>query len=186
MASEPETTVQYLFQDQILDTDRRELRRGAERIALGPQVFDLLVYLLRNREHVVSKDDLLRYYRGETELAIEHLRRAMRLSPLDPTLYQMQVGTGFAHLLAGRFNEASSWAEKAFREEPNYLVAAAVTAASHALAGRLEQATQAMARVRLIDPSLRLSNLKDWFPIRRPEHFSLWADGLRKAGLPEQ
>jgi DNA-binding winged helix-turn-helix (wHTH) protein len=59
MASEPETTVQYLFQDQILDTDRRELTRGAERIALGPQVFDLLVYLLRNREHVVSKDDLL-------------------------------------------------------------------------------------------------------------------------------
>jgi DNA-binding response OmpR family regulator len=58
-ASEPETTVQYLFQEQVLDTDRRELRRGAERIAIGPQVFDLLVYLLRNREHVVSKDDLL-------------------------------------------------------------------------------------------------------------------------------
>jgi DNA-binding winged helix-turn-helix (wHTH) protein len=51
--------VQYLFQDQILDTDRRELTRGAERIALGLQVFDILVYLLRNREHVVSKDDLL-------------------------------------------------------------------------------------------------------------------------------
>jgi DNA polymerase/3'-5' exonuclease PolX len=67
-----------------------------------------------------------------------HKAGKMRLSPLDPTLYQMQVGTGFAHLLAGRFDEASSWAEKSFREEPNYLVAAAVTAASHALAGRLE------------------------------------------------
>jgi len=30
-----------------------------------------------------------------------------------------------------------------------------------------------------------MSNLKDWFPIRRPEHFAIWADGLRKAGLPE-
>src|SRR5438270_8925557 len=51
--------VHYLFEEQTLDTARRELRCGAERIALGPQVFDLLVYLLRNREHVVSKDDLL-------------------------------------------------------------------------------------------------------------------------------
>ena len=127
---------------------------------------------------------LLRFYRGETDVAIEHLARAMRLSPLDPTQYQMQVGTGFAHLLAGRFDEASSWAEMALREEPNYLPAAAVTAASHALAGRLEEARQAMARLRRIDPALRLSNLNDWFPIRRPEHFAIWADGLRRAGLP--
>jgi hypothetical protein len=113
---------------------------------------------------------LLRFYRGETDVAIEHLARAMRLSPLDPTLYQMLDGTGFAHLLAGRFDEASSWAEKAFREEPNYLPAAAVTAASHALAGRLDEARQAMARFRQIDPALYMSNLKDWFPVRRPEH----------------
>jgi DNA-binding response OmpR family regulator len=51
--------VQYLFEDYVLDTDRRELKRGSELIAIGPQVFDLLMYLLRNRERVVSKDDLL-------------------------------------------------------------------------------------------------------------------------------
>ena len=128
---------------------------------------------------------LAQIYRGETDLAIEHLARGMRLSPLDPTQYQTHVGTGFAHLLAGRFDEASSWAERALREEPDYLPAAAVTAASYALAGRLEVAQQAMARLRQINPRLRLSNLKDWFPIRRPEHFTKWADGLRKAGLPE-
>jgi TolB-like protein len=128
---------------------------------------------------------LLRFYRGETDVAIEHLARAMRLSPLDPTLYQMRVGTGFAHLLGGRFDDASSWAGKSLLEEPNYLPAAAVTAASHALAGRLEEARQAMARLRVIDPALRLSNLKDWFPIRLPEHFTIWANGLRIAGLPE-
>ena len=126
---------------------------------------------------------LLRNYRGETDVAIEHLARAMRLSPLDPTLYHMQTGTGFAHLLAGRFDDASSWAEKAYREEPNYLPAAAVTAASHALAGRLEDARQAMARLRQIDPALRVSTFTRLF--RRPEHFAMWADGLRKAGLPE-
>jgi TolB-like protein/class 3 adenylate cyclase len=128
---------------------------------------------------------LLRFYRGEPEIAIEHLTRAMRLSPLDPTLYQMQVGTAFSHLFAGRFDDASAWAEKAFREAPNYLPAAAVAAASHALAGRLEEARQAMSRLRQIDPALRISNLEHWFPLRRSEDFARWAESLRKAGLPD-
>src|SRR3954465_248427 len=51
--------VQYLFEDYALDPDRRELTRHAEAVAIGPKVFDLLLYLVQNREHVVSKDDLL-------------------------------------------------------------------------------------------------------------------------------
>src|SRR5262249_34284672 len=53
-----ESDVQFAFCDHVLDVDRRELRRGSELIALEPQVFDLLVYLLQNRDRVVSKDDL--------------------------------------------------------------------------------------------------------------------------------
>jgi TolB-like protein len=51
--------VKYLFANQILDTDRRELRRGTKSVAVEPQVFDLLVHLVENRERVVSKDDLI-------------------------------------------------------------------------------------------------------------------------------
>ncbi len=51
--------MRYLFEDCALDTDRRELRRGGGLISVEPQVFDLLVHLVRNRERVVSKDDLL-------------------------------------------------------------------------------------------------------------------------------
>ena len=51
--------MEYLFADHSLDPDRRELRRGSEPIAVEPQVFDLLVYLIENRERVVSKDDLI-------------------------------------------------------------------------------------------------------------------------------
>jgi TolB-like protein len=50
--------LQFRFGDHSLDTDRRELRRGGALIALEPQVFDLLVYLVQNRDRVVSKDDL--------------------------------------------------------------------------------------------------------------------------------
>jgi len=51
--------LRYLFDDYVLDTDRRELWRGTDIIPVTPQVFDLLEYLIRNRERVVSKDDLI-------------------------------------------------------------------------------------------------------------------------------
>lgn len=49
----------YCFEDFALDGERRELRRGNELVPVEPQVFDLLQFLIRNRERVVSKDDLV-------------------------------------------------------------------------------------------------------------------------------
>ena len=51
--------MRYFFEDYALDTDRRELHRGPNVVPTTPQVFDLLDYLIRNRERVVSKDDLV-------------------------------------------------------------------------------------------------------------------------------
>ena len=51
--------MKIVFGEHVLDPDRRELARGSEAIAIGPQVFDVLVHLVRNRERVVSKDELL-------------------------------------------------------------------------------------------------------------------------------
>lgn len=126
-----------------------------------------------------------RISRGEPDVAIERFQHAMRLSPLDPEMVRMQAGMALAHLLAGRFDMALSWAEKAVRELPSFAMARSVIAASHALAGRADEAKQAMQRLRQLNPALRLSNLKDWIPFRRPQDLALFADGLRKAGLPE-
>ena len=52
-------TVQFYFGNHKLDADRRELRRGSTLVAVEPQVFDLLVYLVKNRDRVVTKDDLI-------------------------------------------------------------------------------------------------------------------------------
>jgi DNA-binding winged helix-turn-helix (wHTH) protein len=51
--------LRYLFEEYAFDTDRRELHRGADVVSVAPQVFDLLDYLIRNRGHVISKDDLI-------------------------------------------------------------------------------------------------------------------------------
>ena len=52
--------MRYIFENYAIDTDRRELHRGADVVSVAPQVFDLLDYLIRNRERVVSKDDLIK------------------------------------------------------------------------------------------------------------------------------
>jgi len=51
--------VLFSFEDFTLDMGRRELRRGSQNIALEPQVFDLLVYVIQNRDRVVSRDELI-------------------------------------------------------------------------------------------------------------------------------
>jgi TolB-like protein len=127
----------------------------------------------------------LRIWSAEPDDAIERLAHAMRLSPLDSEMYRMQAGTAMAHLLAGRFDTASSWAEKAFRDLPCFLIVVSIIAASHALAGRMDEALRAMNHLRQLDPTLRISNLKDWLPFRRPNDLATFADGLRRAGLPE-
>jgi hypothetical protein len=109
----------------------------------------------------------------------------MRLSPLDPGLFQMQTGTAMAHMFARRFDAAIAWAEKASSELPNILRVCAFSAASYALAGRSDEARRAMQHVRRIDPALSISNVDEWVVLRRPQDLATFVDGLRKAGLPE-
>jgi tetratricopeptide (TPR) repeat protein len=123
---------------------------------------------------------------GEPDLAIEHLARAMRLSPLDPLLFTMQGVTAFAHFFAGRYDEATAWAEKAFWQRPNILATLRIAAVSNAFAGRIEEARKAVARALELDPGMRISTLKDRIGVfRRPEDYAKYAEGLRIAGLPE-
>ena len=127
----------------------------------------------------------VKIYLGEPEMAIEHMAHAMRLNPLDPLILGMQNGTAAAHFLAGRYDAASSWAEKALQQNSNFLPGIRMAAASHALSGRLAQAEKALTRMREIDPELRISNLAELVPFRAAQDFARYVDGLRKAGLPE-
>jgi TolB-like protein len=127
----------------------------------------------------------VRVFRGEPDLALDHAERAMRLNPLDPSMYGIHGAMAYAHFLVGRYDMASSWAEKAMRGNPDFLLAIYIFAASNALAGRLEPAQKGMARARECSPDLRTSNLGDLAPFRRAEDRALFAKGLREAGLPE-
>jgi TolB-like protein len=127
----------------------------------------------------------LRVWLGKPNVAIEHFARAMRLSPLDPVISYAQVGTAHALFFAGRYDEASSWARTALRELPDTLPGLRIAAASDACAGRLDNAKRAMARMRQVDPMRSISNLGDVLGPYAPEEFARYAEGVRKAGLPE-
>jgi TolB-like protein len=126
----------------------------------------------------------IRLFRGEPEVAAEHLTRAIRLSPFDPLVFKMHAALAYAHFFAGCYDDASAMAANALGARPNYLTAVRAGAASHALAGRPDKARSLMMNMRKRHPALRISNLMDLLPFCRSQDFDRWAGGLQKAGLP--
>jgi TolB-like protein len=127
----------------------------------------------------------MRIWRGEPDQAIERIAHGLRLSPLGPDVQRMEVGTAMAHLLAGRTEDAVSWAERASRHMSDQALPITILAAIYARAGRGNEAKLAMQQLRRLDPTLRLSNLGAWLPFQRPQDLENFGDALREAGLPE-
>src|SRR5438132_12906897 len=110
----------------------------------------------------------------------------MRLKPLNPRETAARAGTAHAYFFLGRYDEAASWAATALQDNPDYQPGLRIAAASNAMAGRPEQAHKAVARRRLLNPTLRVSTLKDVLgPFRPAEDLLRYEEGLRQAGLPE-
>ncbi|MFN4142879.1 BTAD domain-containing putative transcriptional regulator [Aestuariivirga sp.] len=122
---------------------------------------------------------------GEPDRAIDHVTRAMHMSPHDPSLSNMRRAIAFAYFVAGRYEEAISASDVAVAIPQNLIFGYATVAASAAILGRQAQAGAAMEKLRLADPTLRVSSLPDRYPLRRESDRQRWQEGLRKAGLPE-
>jgi TolB-like protein len=155
-------------------------------LEVGAALIDRALVLNSNFAEAWLWGGWVKNYLGEPETAIERFARAMRLSPLDPRVTAMRSGTAHAHFFLGRYDEAASWAAMALQDRPDYQPGLRIAAASNAMAGRPEQAQQAMARLRQLNPALRVSTLNDVRgPYRRAEDLSRYEEGLRRAGLPE-
>jgi TolB-like protein len=126
-----------------------------------------------------------RVWIGEPETTIDHVARAMRLSPHDPQISNMYTCLATAHFFAGRPAEALQWTEQAALGLSNHLMTICIGAASAAFLGRVEEMHKAMARLKEVEPGFRVSRISELAPFRRREDFARLAEGLRKAGLPE-
>ena len=116
---------------------------------------------------------------------MDHLTTALRLAPFHPLSFKTHGAITYAHLIAGRYDQASLSAANALRGRPSYLTALRAAAASNALAGRINDAKTLVAQARGFDSTLCLSKLKGLFPFRRTCDFDRWAEGLQRAGVPD-
>ncbi len=128
---------------------------------------------------------LVRLWLGQPGVALDHNCRAIRLSPVDPLMGQMQTGVAHAHFVEGRHEEASLWAGRAIRSFANWLPGMIVATASAALCGRLAEAQSLASRLRSLDPTLRISNLRERLPFSRQDYLAPYEEGLRLAGVPD-
>ena len=119
---------------------------------------------------------------GQPEEAVRSFERAIRMSPLDPTLHRAFVGMGWAFIELGRFDEAIVAGKKAQRQNPSYSATYRCLASAFAHLGRDAEARAAAARLLEVDPAFTISAF-----IARggPSNAKLLIEGLRKAGLPE-
>ena len=122
---------------------------------------------------------------GRHEEAIEYFKRALRLSPLDPLIFAPQIGLAIANFLCGRYEEALQWGLTSLRHNPAWMGSRRFVIAFYALSGRIDDAKAAWESLRQIDPTIRISNIRARFPLRRDEDFARLAEGFRLAGMPE-
>jgi TolB-like protein/Tfp pilus assembly protein PilF len=151
----------------------------------GVSLVDQAITLNPNLVSAWANSGWMRVWLGEPRLAIEHFQRAVRLSPVDPQMFVIDAGMAGAYLIAGRFDEASTCADKALGRHTDYGPALRIATASHALAGHERAARNVLARLQRADPALRISNVKERAPYRRPKDIAKLIEGLRKAGLAE-
>jgi adenylate cyclase len=120
---------------------------------------------------------------GQYEEAIRSWERAVRLSPLDPVLYNTLAGIGQSLVELRRFDEAVAVTKKALRQNPSFLPTYRGLASALAHLGRDAEAREALARLLEVDRAFTISGWisRGW----SQTNSKLLIEGLRKAGLPE-
>ena len=151
----------------------------------GMALIDRAVVLNPNLAAAWRFSGFVKVFLGQPDEAIEPLERALRLSPLDPLIFIVQMGFIFAHFFAGRYEEALTAAKKSLAQNPSYVTAIIMAAVSAALAGREDEMTKAVGQLLKLNPSYRMSSFKNMWPLRRKQDWAAFDKGLQLTMLPE-
>ena len=148
-------------------------------LALNPN--SIVALTVSGRSHAAA---------GNTDVAIECLRRAARLNPLAGGGFRNNV-TSIAYFHAGQYETAIEFARRALLDSPNYVAPMRRLAALLGLLGRIGEAREVVQRLRTISPDMTISRVRAYLAVMSPpgaksSHFhDAMCEGLRRAGLPE-
>jgi TolB-like protein/Tfp pilus assembly protein PilF len=121
---------------------------------------------------------------GRSDEAIANQDIAIRSNPRDPSIFFRFTGIALAHYLAGRFDQATDWAERAVHLMPHWFYGHFLLAASHHEAGRAAEAEAVIVRCREILPDASIQ-LLDRLPLEDPKRMAQLRSSLRSAGLAD-
>ena len=119
---------------------------------------------------------------GQSDEAIGYFELALRMSPHDPLKAFFYSGTGAAHYMARRYEDAVEWAQNAIRERPEFTPGRRILCASLAQSGRADEASEELKTLRKLQTNLSIKWIEQHVPYtaRAMPHF---IEGMRKAGL---
>jgi len=159
----------------------------ADEHTLAAGIIERALALNPNSAHAWNAKGYVAYYQNQLSSAIEALKRAIRLSPLDPLGGYFSNGLTLATLAAGQYAEALGWADRALHEFPSSVFALRSKAIALIQLGCTEEARTSVKRLLELRPGLTIGECRAALTIRRlpSEVIALQLDSLRKAGMPE-
>jgi adenylate cyclase len=122
---------------------------------------------------------------GYPEEALVNIEDAIRVSPGDPGAFFFHTSAAMSHLMCGRPAEAWEAAKRSARIYPGWDTTYRIMAPALVQLGRLEEAREAVAKLRELAPDVSVSRLRERWPVRDQDSLNMMLDGLRAAGLPE-
>ncbi len=178
---------------RLAPTDPYVLWQTALTFALVGKDFDEALMLVKrslkinnssNRAWIAS--GMIHCYVGEPETAIEHAEKAMRLSPLDISMWVACWVMATGNLQLGNYQEAADWANKSIRRHPENLSAKYILAASLAQLDRNSELKATVSEILAVDPAISVDRFVKIHPVARYRNLDGFLEGLKKAGLPPE
>ncbi|WP_170979288.1 adenylate/guanylate cyclase domain-containing protein [Roseomonas sp. HF4] len=178
---------------ELAPDDPEVLWMGGIVVALaGGEVSDGIALIDRALRINPSSADALTYsgmaraYLGDSDVALAHLERAHRLSPVDAQTYNKFLAAAFATFTAGRYEDSLDWTGRTLQEKADYVPAWRIRAACLGLLDRPDEGREAVRRLLALSPRETQSSLRRYYSvsIKREGAVDALVEGLRRAGLP--
>jgi adenylate cyclase len=131
-----------------------------------------------------TRSGWLRNFQGDPETAIQHFERSLRLSPFEPMAYNCLMGIGTAHFIAGRYEQAVEWQEKALDTHPSATWILRGLVPAHVFAGHVDRAKVRLHQLLQAYPDLTVSKIRAALAFNE-DYTGRMIEGLRRAGLAE-